>query len=204
MIPSSWNPQGWPRLVAANVNPILTQFTTDAAKLEYDGNAGKYLRVNATEDGVELADVAEWTYITLGSDFSTASATAVDITGMAFTPAASTAYEFEAILLCRTASGTEAARPGLAWPTGGTDGVAEVTTTTSAGGATIVRGNIAAAILNSATNIADATNSHMGTVRGMFIAGASVSGDLKLQLAAENGAASVTVKAGSFLKYRTI
>lgn len=202
MIPSQWNPQAWPRLVAANVNPILTRFTTDAAKLDYDGNEGKVLRVNSAGDGVEFA--SEWTYVELGSDFSTTSTTAVDVTGMAFTPAASTTYEFEAILLCRTASAAEAPRPGLAWPTGGTDGVVRISIPGTSNGMTFTSGNIAAAVLSAATAIADGTNSNLANVQGMFIAGASPSGTVKLQLAAETGGASVTIKAGSFLKYRAI
>lgn len=202
-IPASFhNLPGWQRQVADRVNPILTQTTSDIAKLDYSGNAGKVLKVNSAGDGVEFS--SEWTYIVLGSDFSTTSASAVDVTGLAFTPAASTSYEFEALLLCRTSSAGVAALPGLAWPTGGTDGVAEVTATNAAGGADRMRGNISASVLSGATNIPDATNSHMGTVRGMFIAGGSPSGTVKLQLASEIGGTSVSVKAGSFLKYRVI
>lgn len=46
----------WQRLVAYNVNPLVTsQFSTDSAKLTYSGNAHKLLRVNSTADGVELS-----------------------------------------------------------------------------------------------------------------------------------------------------
>lgn len=145
-----------------------------------------------------------WTYIELGADFSTTSATAVDITGLAFTPAANTAYEFEAVLLCRTSSGPEAPRPGLAWPTGGTDGAARISIPGSVNGMAFTSGNIAASILSAATSIADGTNSNLAKVEGMFIAGATPSGTVKLQLASEAAGSSVTVKAGSFLKYRTL
>lgn len=47
-----------------------------------------------------------WTYIKLASDFTTSSATAVDVTGMAFTPAINSTYEVEAQLMVRTATST--------------------------------------------------------------------------------------------------
>lgn len=202
-IPASFhNLPGWQRQVADRVNPILTQTTSDIAKLDYSGNAGKVLKVNSAGDGVEFA--SEWTYIVLGSDFSTTSASAVDVTGLAFTPAANTSYAFEAMLLCRTSVAADAPRPGLAWPTGGTDGAASISIPGSVNGMTHSSGNIAAAILSAATSIADGTNSNLARVEGVFIAGASPSGTVKLQLATETGGTTATVKAGSFLRYRVI
>ena len=73
-----------------------------------------------------------WTYVKLAADFSTTSATAVPITGLAMTPAASKSYVIEAMLLLRTATATVGPRPGVAWPTGMTDGVAKVIASSSA------------------------------------------------------------------------
>ena len=145
-----------------------------------------------------------WTYIKLGSDFVTSSATAVDITGMAFTPSANTSYEFEALLLLRTATTTVGPRPGLAWPTGGTDGVARIDMTSSATAALIANGSIAASLLVAVGGLPTTTQSYPALVVGMFIAGASPSGTVKLQMASETAGTNVTVKAGSFLKYRSI
>ena len=145
-----------------------------------------------------------WTYIKLSSDFTTTSATAVDITGLAWTPSANTQYEFEALLLLRTATATVGPRPGLAWPTGGTDGVADIYMPTSASAQVLVFGNINAALLAAVGGLPNTTQSWPSRISGTFIAGASPSGTVKMQMASETAGTTVTVKAGSYLRYRTI
>ena len=145
-----------------------------------------------------------WTYLKLGSDFVTSSATAVDVTGLAFTPSANTQYEFEAVLLLRTATATVGPRPGLAWPTGGTDGVAQLFMPTSATAQVLAFGNINAALLAAVGGLPNTTQSYPSRIRGTFLAGASPSGTVKIQLASETGGTNVTAKTGSFLKYRSI
>lgn len=145
-----------------------------------------------------------WTYLKLGSDFPTSSATAVAVTGLAFTPTANTQYEFEAVLLLRTATATVGPRPGLAWPTGGTDGVADIFMPTSATAQVLVFGNINAALLAAVGGLPNTTQSWPSRIRGTFVAGASPSGTVKIQMASETAGTTVTVKAGSYLKYRVI
>jgi len=145
-----------------------------------------------------------WTYLKLANDFTTNSATAVDITGLAFTPTANLTYEFEAHLMCRTATATIGPRPGLAWPTGGADGTASIYTPSSGTAETMVHGNIAAALLAAVGGLPTTTGSYGAKVQGIFKAGASPSGTVKLQLASETAGTNVIAKAGSFLKYRTI
>lgn len=145
-----------------------------------------------------------WTYIKLGSDFPTTSATAVDITGLAFTPSANKTYEFEALLLLRTATATVGPRPGIAWPTGMTDGVSDIYMPTSATAQVMGFGNVNAAILAAVGGLPNTTQSYPARVSGMVISGASPSGTVKLQLASETAGTSVTVKVGSFIKYREI
>lgn len=145
-----------------------------------------------------------WTYTKLASDFTTTSATAVDVTGLSFTPAANKSYEFEALLLCRTATTTVGPRPGLAWPTGGTDGVADIAMPTSATAQVLVFGNINAALLAAVGGLPNTTQSYPSRIRGIFIAGASPSGTVKVQIASETAGTTVTAKAGSFIRWREI
>lgn len=145
-----------------------------------------------------------WTYIKLASDFTTTSGTAVDITGLAFTPSANTTYEFECLLLCRTATTTVGPRPGLAWPTGGTDGVADIYMPTSGTAQVMAFGNTNAAVLAAVGGLPSNALSYPARVAGLFRAGASPSGTVKIQLASETAGTTVTAKAGSFLKYRSI
>lgn len=145
-----------------------------------------------------------WTYVKLASDFTTTSGTVVAVTGLEFTPDANTSYEFECLLLCRTATTTVGPRPGLAWPTGGTDGVADIYMPTSATSQVLAFGNINTPLLAAVGGLPNTTQSYPARIGGIFIAGASPSGTVKVLLASETAGATVTAKAGSFLKYRAI
>lgn len=145
-----------------------------------------------------------WTYVRVtGSDFTTTSTTAVDVTGLSFTPAANTRYEFEALLMIRTATTTVNPRVGLAWATGGTDGVAmieEAQTTTAVPIA--ANGNINAALLIAVGGLPNTTQSWPVRIRGMFIAGASPSGTVSVRLASETAGTTVRVVLNSFMRWR--
>ena len=145
-----------------------------------------------------------WTYVKLGTDFVTSSATAVDVTGLAFTPAADKTYEFEAVLRLRTATATVGPRPGLAWPTGTTDGVAGIDMTSSATDRLLANGNPNAAILAAVGGLPNTTKSYPAWITGNVTMGASPSGTVSVQMATETAGTNVTVKAGSYLKYREI
>jgi hypothetical protein len=145
-----------------------------------------------------------WTYIKLGSDFTTTSNTAVNVTGLEFTPAANTDYEFEASLYCRTATATVGPRPGIAWPTGMTDGIVQIYIPTSVSAQAMQFGNINAAVLAPVGGLPNNTQSYAGRIIGSARAGASPSGTIKIQLASETSGTTVTAKAGSYLKYRII
>ena len=145
-----------------------------------------------------------WTYLRLASDFTTSSATAVDVTGLGFAPAANTRYEFEAQLMLRTATATVNPRTGFAWPTGMTDGVASIDQSQTATTQLMARGSIAAALLIAVGGLTNTTASWPCTVLGVAVAGATPSGNIRLQLASETAGTVVRVVAGSFLKYRTV
>lgn len=144
-----------------------------------------------------------WTYVKLAADFVTSSATAVDA-GLAFTPAANTSYEFKAVLLTRTATTTVGPRPGVAWPTGMTDGVAHIRQESSATAFVSALGNVNAAMLAPVGGVPSTSQSFPAIIEGVAIAGTAPSGNVRVQLASETAGTNVTIKAGSFLKYRAI
>lgn len=152
--------------------------------------------------GADGAAGDPWTYAVLGSDFPTTSGTAVDVTGLAFTPAANKRYEFEAKLMVRTATTTVGPRPGVAWPTTITDGVADIEVTTSASAMVRQLGGYGAAVLAPVGGLPLTTRSYPANVVGMLVSGATPSGTLKVQLASETAGTSVSIKAGSFLRWR--
>lgn len=143
-----------------------------------------------------------WTYIALSADFVTNSSSAVNVTGLAFTPGANKRYKFEAVLLTRTATATVGPRPGLAWATGLSDGVATVWQTSSATAQIMANGNISASLLVAVGGLPNTTASFPAFIDGVAIAGAAPSGDIRVQLASETAGTNVTIKAGSFLRYR--
>lgn len=172
------------------------------------GMAGQVLqKINGTDYNTQWATPSggsdPWSYVKLGADFTTSSATAVDA-GLAFTPAANTSYEFKAILLTRTATTTVGPRPGLAWPTGMTDGVAHIRQESSATAFVSALGNINAAMLSPVGGVPSTSQSFPAFIEGMAIAGASPSGTVKVQLASETAGTNVTLKAGSFLRWRAL
>lgn len=159
----------------------------------------------ATAAQVEaLGAEAKWTRVVLGSDFTTPNAAATAITGLAFAPAASTIYEVEAQLLLRESSIGVAVRPGIAWPTGLDDGVAsfeypEITNVTA------VMGNIAADVAPSPTATGDdIAESWPCTVRATIVAGGTPAGNFQLTVKSETGGTNVSVKKGSWIRYRAI
>lgn len=165
----------------------------------------------AGADGADGADGAQgppgpdvWTYAKLANDFVTSSGTAVDITGLAFTPAAGKVYEFRGNLLLRTATTTVGPRPGIGWPTGTSDGAAKMRTPSSATADLIAGGNISGAILTAVGGLPTTTGSWLGQFEGTLVAGASPSGNLQIRLASETAGTNVTAKAGSWIAWREI
>lgn len=152
-----------------------------------------------------VSQIDRWTYIFLAADFTTSSATAVDVTGLLFTPAASKRYEFEALFRTRTAAVAVGPRPGLSWPTGFVDGGAEARVSLAgAASDTVGYGNPNAAFLAPVGGLPNTTQSWPGRIKGEIEMGASPSGNVQVQLASETAGTNVTIKAGSFLKYRVI
>lgn len=143
-----------------------------------------------------------WTHIFIAADFATTSASAVDVTGLGFTPAANTRYEFEAQLLTRTDTTTVGPRPGLAWPTGMTDGVASIQQASSLTANVFANGNVAGPVLAPVGGLPGTALSWPAYVKGLAYAGASPSGQIRIQLASETAGTNVRIMLGSFLKYR--
>ena len=106
--------------------------------------------------------------------------------------------------MLRTATATVNPRAGWAWPTGMTDGVCWINQAQSATAQIMAFGNINAALLCAVGGLPNTTQSWPAILGGIAVAGATPSGTLRVQLASETNGTSVTIKAGSFLKYRTV
>ena len=179
--------------------PATAQANADITKAEIEAKLTGVIASHSHAGGGS----DPWTTIVLASDFVTSSATAVNVTGLEFTPAALTRYEFHAMLMTRTATTTVGPRPGVAWPTGMTDGVASIRQTSSASAYVMAHGNVNAALLAPVGGLPNTTQSFPAFIEGIAVAGATPSGTIRVQLASETAGTNVTVKAGSQLKYRT-
>lgn len=145
-----------------------------------------------------------WTNVILGSDFSTTSNANQSVTGLNFTPSASTRYLVEVHLLLRTATATVGARPGFSWPTGLSDGGGWMQAPNSATAFAQRSWGVLNTQNAASTGLPTTTDSHLAIGGAYLIAGASPSGNLQVTLASETNGTSVTVRAGSLLRYRTI
>lgn len=148
-----------------------------------------------------------WTYLTVngGADFTTSSATAVEVTGLSFTPSANTKYELHCKLALRTATATVNPRVGFGWSTGLTDGIVAIQEWQAATGAPLAAsGNPNAAVLIAVGGLPNTTQSWPSIVDVTVAAGASPSGSTRVQLASETAGTNVTVKSvGSYCRYRS-
>ena len=197
MLPVFWHIGSTPPAVGSGGAKLLWFDTTTNTLKMFDSGVWNSLAPATGGGGSD-----PWTYVKLASDFTTSLATAQNSL-LLFTPAANLNYEFEAVLMIRTATATVNPRVGLAWPIGLTDGVAEIRESQTATTLLSTYGNINAALLSAVGGLPNATQSWPVFIRGMLISGISPSGSLVVQLASETAATNVTIKAGSFIKYRS-
>ena len=168
----------------------------------FPGGTSNFLRADGTFAAPAGGGSDPWSYVRLASDFPTTSATAVDVTGLSLTPSANLRYEIEGLLLLRTNTATVGPRPGIAWPTGMTDGVATIDTSSSATARLLTNGNIGASMLAAVGGLPNTTQSWPAKIHATLIAGASPGGTFRLQLASETAGTTVTMTANSWFRWR--
>lgn len=146
----------------------------------------------------------DWTSAILSSDFTTNSATAVDVTGLSFTPSTNKQYMIRGVFYLQTATTTVGPRPGLTWPTNLVDGVAQFSTTSSATTALTTNGNNNAAMLVAVGGLPVANSSYPGFLDASIITDGTTTGNFQVQLATETAGTNVKMKTGSFISWREI
>lgn len=153
-----------------------------------------------------------WTVIRVTADFTTTSSSFVDVlvaaagAALGFTPAANTFYEIEGLLLVQTATTTVGPRPGLTWGTGLVNGAVRITVPSSASAEAVVHApisNVAGTAQCPVGGLPTTAASYLSTIMGTFLSGTTPT-PIKVQLASETSGTTVTIKAGSFLRYRII
>lgn len=147
-----------------------------------------------------------WVYKRVsGSDFTNNSTSPTNVTGLGFTPALNKTYVVQGFFILQTASATIAACQGVTWPTGLNAG-AVVLRQASATAATeiLVHGDTTAAVTFTAGGFSAANVDRYATLDATFTTGATPSGDFQVTLRNETGTTVVTVKIGSWIRYRTL
>ena len=147
-----------------------------------------------------------WTYVKLTADFTNSTVTPQNVTGLAFTPTLTNAiYIVEGFFLLRGAATTTGARPGHTWPTGLVDGATVITAANSATASSFGHEGAATEVVASATGVIATTRSVPGTLWSTFTTGAfAPSGAFQIRLRSEVAASVATMKAGSWIRYRTV
>lgn len=145
------------------------------------------------------------TPVVLGSTFSTDQATAQNVTGFKFTPAASKTYIIEGQFLVRSSGGGAGPGVGMTWPTGYTDGVChiEVTSGSVTNAVRDQRPAGTACVAQSFSLPATAT-SYPAQLRATLVTGGSPSGDFQITLQSSSAGTSVSLEPGSSFVYRTV
>jgi len=151
-----------------------------------------------------------WTVIKLTSDYTTTSTTLATINDgtnfLRHRPNANTVTEYEAMLIIQTDTATNNPRTAFAWATSLTNGVAQIYQTGTGVGTLVYQsGNIAATVQIPAGGLPAGATSYPVRIFAMTTANATSPGGFNaVQMAAETAGGTMTVKAGSFLRYRTL
>lgn len=160
--------------------------------------------VGAGDVEISAGASSGWTYVVLGSDFTTGS-TSPQATDLLFTPAANTAYEVEAKLLISSSVNTTAAQPGIDWPATGPSmdfAAANIYVPQTASGLrfdALSKPDGA----SGATSIPTTSDIYLATLDAYFKA-STVSTNFIVTLESEVASSNVTLKAGSFIRYRIV
>lgn len=150
-----------------------------------------------------------WTYVILGSDHDNPTATPTP-SALSFTPTGSKTYVVEGMLFLKSAASATGVQAGFQYPTG--------LSATASGGGGIIHSpgatpsaafDLFAKPGSTVTSTASAHPSNTGYYPAQVIAtvitGGSPSGSFAITVAAEAAAlATVTIGAGSWIRYRTI
>lgn len=156
-------------------------------------------------DGTWGAAPSPWTYVVLGSDFTTAAPTNTfqDVTGMSFTPASNKKYMIDMFFLVTTAASATGARPGIKWPTAGvTNNAGWVGVANSA--TSFVYHTWGGTTTNGPNTLSLANNTQSWPAYGsaVLIMGAGATGNFQIVLASEVLGSAVTIKTNSYFRYR--
>ena len=163
--------------------------------------------VGAGDITVEAASASEWTTVVLGTTYSTTSGGNTAVTGFNFTPAINKTYAIEGFFLLTTTVATTGPRPGVHnWPSGlGTGSAARIeapNSATASAQANLVGGTIGLALSTGLPTTGG--NGYMALLDAVMRTTSTTSGAFEIGLGSETAGTSVSMLAGSYIRYREI
>jgi hypothetical protein len=174
------------------------------------GGAGQFLRKRSgTIYDSEWADVPvpvdPWTYAKLAADVSNSNTTPIDVSALGFTPVANKTYIVEGVLMVRTSNTAAGVYLGAAYPTNCADQVCHIRVGRE-GEVEEIAYNIGTAETQ-ATPLGhlNTTQSWWASVNALLVtAAATPNAAFRIRLASETAARAVTIKKGSYIRWREI
>lgn len=148
-----------------------------------------------------------WTYAITTSDTSYSGTIVRNVPTLNFTPVASTTYEIEGFVLVRSATATVQPRVGILFANGVNDASGLITGGQAATGTPIfASGGVGSGgeLLLPVGGLGNATNSWPVIVRAYLGMSAVPSGSVTIRISSETANSAVTVKKGSFIRWRTV
>lgn len=175
--------------------------------------AGTGISITNGAGSITIANTSSgdpWTIRRLTTDFTTTNSTLTLVSDgtnlMRHRPAANTVTEYQAFLLIQTATATNNPRTGWEWATSLVDGAVQIFQTSSGSGTQVFEsGNISAAVQIPAGGLPTGATTWPVRIWALAVAGSTAPGGFnQVSMAAETAGTTMTVKAGSFLKWRTL
>jgi hypothetical protein len=190
---------------------VLYHNGTNWAKLGA-GTAGQVLQTGGAGANPSWVSVSgdPWTIRRLTSDFTTTNSTLTLVSDgtnlMRHRPAANTVTEYQIFLMIQTATATNNPRTAWEWATSLVEGAVQIFQTSSGSGVQAYEsGNISAAVQIPAGGLPTGATTWPVRIWAVTVAGGTAPGGFnQVSMAAETAGTTMTVKAGSFMKWRTL
>lgn len=172
----------------------------------FPGGTANFLRADASF-AAPAGGADPWTYLSVsGAHFAVSNVAMRPITGLNFTPAANSTYEFEGVFALRTGSTSINPMIGIGWPTGISTAVGWINQAQSGTGQIMAFGNQASTVIRTVGgSLPNSTHPWPAILGGFMQMGGAPGSSFRILLASETSSTIfVSSCIGSFVKYRTI
>lgn len=189
---------------------------TDIGDLIFGQSAGSPARIPIGADGEVLTVVAGvpewqaaagsdgWTYVTLGSDYTNATSSLTNVTGLKFDIPEAGTFEFEGKLIIQTSITTSQPQVSATEPNNASGAWIMYTTQNGTSGFTCTGGTGRTGGITAAGTTVGANIPLLVQIDGLYVATAASTSPWQLQARSETNLQTTTIKAGSFIRWRKL